>query len=217
MTLSGAAASGGVSVSLSSNNAAVKVPATVTVPANATSVGFTATVSSLTSAQAVTLTASAGSVSKSFALQLNATAPTLSISATSVAFGNVGVKMAATRTVTLSSTGTAVVTVSAATVTGTGFTVSGATFPVNLNPGQSVTLTVQFDPIATGAVTGQLTIKSNSSSNSTVVINLSGTGTPPEVDLSWDAPSGSSDPVAGYNIDKVDGRQFLVSTVEFVH
>ena len=216
--LSGAAASGGVSVSLSSNNAAVKVPATVTVPANATGVGFTATVSSVTSAQAVTLTASAGGVSKSFALQLNATAPTLSISATSVAFGNVGVKMAATRTVTLSSTGTAVVTVSAATVTGTGFTVSGATFPVNLNPGQSVTLTVQFDPIATGAVTGQLTIKSNSSSNSTVVISLSGTGAPPEVDLSRDAPSGSTDPVAGYNIYRSTGGsssyQLLNSSID---
>ena len=166
---------------------------------------FTANVSSVTSAQAVTLTASAGGVSKSFALQLNATAPTLSISATSVAFGNVGVKMAATRTVTLSSTGTAAVTVSAATVTGTGFTVSGATFPVNLNPGQSVTLNVQFDPIATGAATGQLTIKSNSSSNGTVVISLSGTGTPPEVDLSWDAPSSSPDPVAGYNIYRSTG------------
>ena len=218
VTLSGAAASGGQSVSLASSNAAVSVPVTVTVPANATSAAFTASVSSVTSAQAVTLTASAGSVSKSFALKLNAAVSMLNINATSVAFGNVGVKTAVTRTVTLSSTGTAAVTVSAATVTGTGFTVSGATFPVNLNPGQTATLNVQFDPIATGAATGQLTIKSNSSSNGTAVISLSGTGTPPEVDLSWDPPSSSPDPVAGYNIYRSTGGsssyQLLNSSID---
>ena len=218
VTLSGAAASGGLSVGVASSNAAVTVPATVTVPANATSAGFTASVSSVTSAQAVTLTASAGGVSRTFALQLYAAAATLSISPTSVAFGNVAVKTVATQTVTLTSTGSAAVTVSAATVTGTGFTVSGATFPVNLNPGQSVTLNVQFDPTATGAAAGQLTIKSNSSNNSTVVISLSGTGTPPEVALSWDAPSSSTDPIAGYNIYRSTGGssayQLLNSSVD---
>jgi Abnormal spindle-like microcephaly-assoc'd, ASPM-SPD-2-Hydin len=196
----------------------VTVPTTVTVPANATSAGFTASVSSVTSAQAVTLTASAGGVSKSFALQLNAAAPTLSISPTSVAFGNVQVNTASTQTVTLSSTGTATVTVSAATVTGTGFTVSGGTFPVTLNPGQTATLNVQFDPTTTGAATGQLTIQSNSSSSGTAVISLSGTGTPPEVNLSWDAPSSSTDPVAGYNIYRSTGGsssyQLLNSSID---
>ena len=68
-------------------------------------------------------------------------------------------------------------TINSATLTGTGFTMSGATFPVTLNPTQSVTLNVQFDPTAAGAVTGQLTIQSNSSTNGTAVIGLSGTGT----------------------------------------
>ena len=54
---------------------------------------------------------------------------------------------------------------------------SGATFPVTLNPNQSVTLNVQFDPTAAGAATGQLTIQSNSSTNGTAVVSLSGTGT----------------------------------------
>jgi Abnormal spindle-like microcephaly-assoc'd, ASPM-SPD-2-Hydin len=142
----------------------------------------------------------------------------LTVSATSVAFGNVEVNTASTQTVTLSSTGTAAVTVSAATVTGKGFTVSGSTFPVNLNPGQAVTLDVQFDPTATGAVTGQLTIQSNSSTNGTVVISLSGTGTTPQVDLSWDAPSSSPDPVAGYNIYRSTGGsssyQLLNSSID---
>src|SRR6202042_1306912 len=84
---------------------------------------------------------------------------------------------AATQPVTLNSTGTAPVTINSATLTGTGFTLSGATFPVTLNPGQSVTLNVQFDPTTTGAAGGQLTIQSDSSTNSTAVVNLSGTGT----------------------------------------
>src|ERR1017187_5722911 len=54
VTLTAAAPSGGLSVSLSSTNAAVTVPASVTVPANATTAGFTATVSSVATAEAVT-------------------------------------------------------------------------------------------------------------------------------------------------------------------
>jgi fibronectin type 3 domain-containing protein len=77
---------------------------------------------------------------------------------------------------------------------------SGATLPVTLNPNQSVTLAVQFDPAVTGPASGQLTITSNSSTNPTAMIGLSGTGNPHEVDLTWNAPSGSADPVAGYNV-----------------
>jgi Legume lectin domain/IPT/TIG domain/Chitobiase/beta-hexosaminidase C-terminal domain/Abnormal spindle-like microcephaly-assoc'd, ASPM-SPD-2-Hydin len=130
--------------------------------------------------------------------------PALTISPTNLAFGSVEVNTASMETVTLSSTGTAV-TVSAALVTGAGFTVSGGTFPITLNPGQAVTLDVQFEPTATGAATGQLTIQSNASTNGTAIISLSGTGTPPEVYLSWDAPSSSPNPVAGYNIYRSTG------------
>ena len=103
--------------------------------------------------------------------------PQLTVSAASLTFGDVTVNTASTQPVTLTSTGTAPVTINSATLSGTGFTVSGATFPVTLNPTQSVTLNVQFDPTAAGAATGQLTIQSNSSTNSTAVVNLSGTGT----------------------------------------
>jgi hypothetical protein len=108
----------------------------------------------------------------------------------------------ATQTVTLTSSGTAAVTVNSASVTGTGFSVSGSTFPVTLNPGQTLGLSVQFAPTVAGSATGQLTIKSNSSTNPTANIGLSGTGQTQshEVDLSWNAPSSSQDPVVGYNI-----------------
>jgi len=202
VTLSSAAGNSGVSVGLSSSSTAVTVPATVVVPANATSAGFTATVSSVTTAQSVTLTATSGSVSKTFALQLNAAVPTLTVSPTALAFGNVTLNTPTTLPVTLTSSGTAPVTITSASLTGTGFTMSGATFPVTLNPTLAITLEVQFDPTAAGAATGQLTIQSNSSTNATVVVGLSGTGgsTSHQVTLTWDAPGSSSDPVAGYNV-----------------
>jgi hypothetical protein len=135
-------------------------------------------------------------------LTVSQNTPTLSINATSVAFGDVTLNTPATQAVTLSSTGTAAVTVDSAVVTGTGFTMSAATIPVTLTPGQLITLSVEFDPTAAGAATGQLTVTSTSSTNGTAVIALTGTGTATSyaVDLSWTAPTTSTDPVVGYNV-----------------
>lgn len=214
VTLTAAVGSGGLNVSLTSSSAAVTVPATLLVPANAMSAGFNASVSSVPSAQTVTLTASAGSVSKTFALQLSAASASsssqLTISTASLAFGNVTVNTSSTLPVTLTSSGTSPVTINSGTLTGPGYTMSGATFPVTLNQGLAVTLEVVFDPTAVGAAVGQLTIQSNSSTNATAVISLSGTGesastTGHEVDLSWDAPSSSADPVVGYNVYRSTG------------
>jgi hypothetical protein len=148
------------------------------------------------------LTASAGGTAKTFLLQLGSGVPTLSINATSIAFGNVFTGSPATQSVTLSSTGTAPVTVSSGAVSGTGFSVSGATFPLTLNPTQSVTLSVEFNPTAAllGPVSGTLTISSNSSANPVATIPMSGTVEIVQVDLAWNAPGSSPDPVAGYNV-----------------
>ncbi len=177
VALSTAAPSGGLVVNLTSSSSAVTVPGTVTIPAGAASAGFTAAVSSVATAQAVTMTASAGGAVKNITLQLNAAILALSINASSVAFGDVVVNTQATQPVTLTSTGTIPVTISGATLTGAGFALPGAAFPATLSPGQSATLDIEFDPTAAGAATGQLTIASNSSTNGTAVIGLSGTGT----------------------------------------
>ncbi|HXP07830.1 MAG TPA: choice-of-anchor D domain-containing protein, partial [Acidobacteriaceae bacterium] len=126
----------------------------------------------------------------------------LQVSATSLPFGSVPVNSTATLTLRLISSGTAPVTVNSVALTGTGFSDSGATFPVTLNPNQSVTLNVQFDPTVAGAATGQLTITSTSTTGSTTQVALTGTGTAVtySISLNWDAPSGSTDPVAGYNV-----------------
>ena len=202
VTLNAAAPSGGFAVSLASNNTAAAVPGSATVAAGSTTASFIATISSVSTAQTVTLTASANSVVKTFALQLNTAVATLSVNATSIAFGNVNLNTAATQSVTLSSTGTAAVTVSSAVVTGSGFTVFAGAFPINLSPNQTATISAQFDPTAAGAAAGQLTITSNSSKGSSTVVSLSGTGVSAtyQVDLNWDSPTSSPDPVAGYNV-----------------
>ena len=102
--------------------------------------------------------------------------PQLTVSAPSLAFGNVTVNSTSTQSLTLTSSGTSAVTINSAALTGAGFTVSGASFPLTLNAGQSATLTVQFKPTATGAAAGQLTINSNSTTGSTVAVALSGSG-----------------------------------------
>jgi Abnormal spindle-like microcephaly-assoc'd, ASPM-SPD-2-Hydin len=140
-------------------------------------------------------------VSRTLPVQTNAAVPTLTVSPASVAFGNVTVGTASTQPVMLTSVGTAPVTINSVTLNGTGFTMSGATFPVTLKPGLAVTLDVQFDPAAAGAATGQLTVRSNSSTNSVAVSSLNGAGNvvTHQVALSWESPASSAVPIVGYN------------------
>ena len=201
VTLNAAAGAGGLTVSLGSSSSAVSVPAAVTVPAGATSASFTATVSAVTTAEAAQLTASAGTASESYTIQLGAAVPGITLQSTSVSFGDVTENTTATQTVLITSSGTAALTISASAVSGAGFSLIGPTFPVTLQPGQQVTLEIQFDPTATGAVIGGVTLTTNTSAG-TASISLTGTGEAPsyEVDLSWTAPTDSADPVAGYDI-----------------
>lgn len=132
----------------------------------------------------------------------NPTNPVLTMSATGLNFGNDPVGKPVTRPVTLTSTGTSPVTVSAATITGAGFTFSGITFPVTLNPTIAITAQVQFDPSVIGTASGTLKFSSNSTTGSTSTVNLSGVGTTAQhqVSLSWAAPANSPVPVVDYNV-----------------
>jgi hypothetical protein len=176
ITLNAPAPAGGLVVSLFSSSSAVGVPGSAMVPANGVVVGFTAAVQMVGTSQVATISATAGGISKTFPLQLNAGVPILSVSAGSVAFGDVTMNRPAMRSVSLLSTGTEAVTVTAVTVTGAGFAVVGAALPVTLSPNIAVTLNVQFDPNVPGAATGQLIIRSNSVQNNSALVVLSGTG-----------------------------------------
>ena len=201
VTLTNSAGAGGLAVSLSSSNAAVSVPTSVTVPAGASSAAFTATVSATTTAQTATLTATVAGITKTYAIALGAAAPGLTLSSSSIAFGDVTLKSPSTQSVVLTSSGTAPLTISAGSVTGTGFGMTGTSFPVTLNPGSSVTLEVAFDPTASGSASGAVTLKTNTTAGS-ATISLSGTGQSVSytVNLSWNAPSSSTVSIVGYNI-----------------
>ena len=202
VTLSGPATGSGLIVSLSSNNSAVTVPASITIPVNATTAAFSAAVSAVNTAQTATLTASAAGISRTFVIQLGAATPTLNINATAISFGNVTLNTTATQSITLSSTGAAAVTVNSAAITGAGFSFSGMSLPATLNPGQNAVLNVAFAPTTSGSASGTVTISSNSTTNPSAKVTLSGTGVAAsyQVDLAWNAPASSPDPVAGYNI-----------------
>jgi hypothetical protein len=127
--------------------------------------------------------------------------PTLGLSATSLNFGNDQLGTPETQYLTLTSTGTAAVTVNAASISGTGYSMSGATFPVTLNPGIAIKIQVNFDPSAVGFAQGTITLSSNSSTGSSTLIALTGTGIAVhEANLSWIAPANSPVPVSGYNV-----------------
>jgi hypothetical protein len=128
--------------------------------------------------------------------------PVLTISASSLIFGSVSVGTPIIQSLTLTSSGTTAVTVKTVSLSGAGYTISGATFPVTLNPGIAIRLQVQFDPTAVGTFAGSLTISSNSSTGSSKVVSLSGTGTAVqhEVTLTWNGPANSPVPVTGYNV-----------------
>jgi hypothetical protein len=146
---------------------------------------------------------------KSVLLTVNLGIASLSVNASSsVPFGEVALNNPSTQSLILTSTGTSPVTVSAATVTsGLGFSLSGSTLPETLSPGQQTTLDVVFDPTVSGSATGQLTITSTSATNGTMVLALTGTGTTAayQLQLNWDAPSNSAEPVAGYNVYRASG------------
>jgi len=205
VSLSGLAPAAGLNVGLASSSSAVTVPSSVTVPAGASSATFIAHMASVSTSQAVTLTATTGSTSRTLSLQLNAANPVLSLNASSISFGAIVVNNATTQTVTLTSSGTAAVTVNSVIVSGSGFSISPLSLPATLNPGQTMNVSLTFDPTAVGAATGTMTVTSNSSTNATATVSLSGTGNPHQVALSWNAPSGSTNPIAGYNVYRAAG------------
>ena len=107
--------------------------------------------------------------------------PAVAISPTSVAFGDQAVTTPSTRrTVTVTNTGSAPLSISAVAITGTNAAdfSQTSTCPIGagtLNVGAGCTVDVTFTPGATGARTGALTVTSNAPA-SPHTVSLSGTG-----------------------------------------
>lgn len=124
------------------------------------------------------------------------TAGQLTITPAAVNFGDVTVGSTGTQPITMSAT-TASVTVTSDASSNSQFVLNGVSLPLTIPAGQSVSLNVGFTPTASGTVSGSLSFIS-SASNSKTAESLTGTGTAKQysVNLYWNA---SSD-VVGYNL-----------------
>jgi hypothetical protein len=85
----------------------------------------------------------------------------LTVSPTSLNFGNVAVGQSSTQNAQLTNSGNADLLVNLATVLGNGLAISGLSLPTTIIAGQSVGFTVQFAPTTAGAVSGSISLANN--------------------------------------------------------
>lgn len=124
----------------------------------------------------------------------------ISLSTSSLNFGNELVGGSTTQGVAVTNTGNSNVTISGVTVTGTGFSVSSGFSGVTLAAGQTAEMNVVFAPKTAGSVSGSVSVASNANSSPTTV-SVSGSGvnsSPHSVALSWGASSSSG--IVGYYV-----------------
>jgi hypothetical protein len=125
---------------------------------------------------------------------------TISLSTSSLNFGNEVVGGSIPLGVAVKNTGNSSLTISQIGVTGAGFSVLSGTLGTTIAAGQTAEMNVVFAPKATGSVTGKVTITSNAT-NSPNSVSVAGTGvsnTSHSVGLSWTASSTSG--VVGYHV-----------------
>ncbi|MBZ5600621.1 MAG: choice-of-anchor D domain-containing protein [Acidobacteriia bacterium] len=147
----------------------------------------------------ITVVSDASNPNLTISMSGTGTAPgQLSVTPTSLSFGDVVVGGNSSQSGTLNATG-ASVTVSSVSISSPAFSVSGLSFPFTITAGGSANFTVTFAPSATGPASGTVSFTSNAS-NSPTVQSVTGNGTSApqhSVDLSWNA---STSVVDGYNI-----------------
>ena len=122
--------------------------------------------------------------------------PTISLSVSTLSFGNVEKGGSGQATFQIRNDGDLTLTVSGLTDDSDQFSVSPVVPPsFNINGGDSSTVTVTFAPTSTGSKSGTLTITSNDATAPTKTVSLSGTGidtTPPAVPSGLTAVAGNN-------------------------
>jgi hypothetical protein len=124
----------------------------------------------------VTISSNAPGSPSTVALSGTGVAGTVAVSAnpTSLSFGSVNAGLTSSKSVTLTNSGTANVTISQVAVSAKDVTTSGVTTPLTLTPGQTQTMNVAFKPSAAETVAGNITVTSTQGTNT--VVSVSGTG-----------------------------------------
>jgi Abnormal spindle-like microcephaly-assoc'd, ASPM-SPD-2-Hydin len=82
----------------------------------------------------------------------------LTVSPSSMSFGNVPIGQSQTQQATLSNYGGSSLTLNQVMVSGTGFSISGLSLPLTLVRGQRVTMTVTFTPSSSGSTSGTVSL-----------------------------------------------------------
>jgi len=145
----------------------------------------------------VSITDNASGSPQSVSLSGTGAVPLVSLSASSLAFGNqsVGVTSAA-QTVTLSNTGTAALSITSLALTGTNASdfAQTNTCGSSVAAGANCTIRVTFTPAASGSRTASVSITDNAS-GSPQSVSLSGTGTAVVVSLSASSLAFGNQPV----------------------
>lgn len=99
----------------------------------------------------------------------------ISLTPSSANLGSVTVGATNSQTIQIGNPGNGVLTITQANVTGTGFSVTGLTLPLSINPGLTSTFNAQFHPSTAGSASGSISIVSNAAGSPSVVA-LTGTG-----------------------------------------
>jgi len=194
-----AAATSQTAVTLVSNNKALQAPPTVNVAAGTTAAAFKVTTSALDTKQTVMLTATANGVSQSEAITLNpaTTSSVATLSRLSCATQKIIAPATTTCSVSLNTTasGQTVVTLSSNNKA------LQSPASVNIAAGStSATFTVTASALTTSQQ-ATLTASANGSSLTDVIQLETATAEAQHaVQLSWNAPNPTSDPVVGYHV-----------------
>jgi hypothetical protein len=101
--------------------------------------------------------------------------PSISIQPTAVSFGGVGLGQNVGQAISVTNTGSGVLTISNISVVGAGFSVVGVSGPITLAAGQATTIIADINTMTVGNISGSITLSNNSSTPS-VMIPLSGAG-----------------------------------------
>jgi hypothetical protein len=132
-----------------------------------------------TNSGSLSIVSNASNSPTSMGLTTVASAPSsavLSLNPTAVNFGSVTIGSSSTKSVIISNSGTASLTISQIAASGTGYSASGITLPVTLVAGGSTSFNLTFTPSATGSSSGNVSFVSNAS-NSPISLPLAGAGT----------------------------------------
>ena len=158
----------------------------------------------------ITSTASNGTLTLTMSGSGVAATPALTVTPTSLVFGNEPVGNTQTQVVTLKNSGNSSVKVSSIGVSAADIQTGGGVNGATIAPGQTATLSVSFSPKKAETVSGSVIIASNARSSPTT-IRVSGTGVSGNqgsssghsVALSWQASTSPN--VTGYNVYRANG------------